>query len=309
MVESDLFRDEYPRWDLGTLHQLVILHEMFLHATAKGWQETDHMWHRGCQERVKEPDPEAGQSALELIGYHTFRAEIRDVYHSVYLLNRALGFPSCRAAQQRMAIQEILFYLQERLRRWVPPDRTGDLPVKARGQSPPQSYEAALQAAHQKMMETTTALQSDLDRLNWESRGRSHTHVRNGSWCRMWSSSQCRMQSNSRRRVHSRSQHQAHSQGQSEDRARSGSQDCHQTHLLGKWVCSLKHTQEHPHRRVSFHMPEGRDITTERKEPVTKPAIKDLEAWLEHQAGQLGTPSWWRELEAVLDIKDTCKFA
>ena len=48
---------------------------------------------------------------------------------------------------------------------------------------------------------------------------------------------------------------------------------------------------------------------TKRKEPVTKPTIEDLEAWLEHQAGQLGTPSWWRELKAVLDIKDTCKFA
>ena len=42
---------------------------------------------------------------------------------------------------------------------------------------------------------------------------------------------------------------------------------------------------------------------------MTKPAIEDLEAWLEHQAGQLGTPSWWRELKAVLDIEDTCKFA
>ena len=42
---------------------------------------------------------------------------------------------------------------------------------------------------------------------------------------------------------------------------------------------------------------------------MTKPTVKDLEAWLEHQAGQLGTPTWWRELEAVLDIEDTCKFA
>ena len=56
-------------------------------------------------------------------------------------------------------------------------------------------------------------------------------------------------------------------------------------------------------------MPEGRDAMTERKEPVTKPTIKDLEAWLEHQVGQLGTPTWWRELKAVLDIEDTCKFA
>ena len=151
------------------------------------------------------------------------------------------------------------------------------------------------------MMETATTLQSDLDRLNQESRGRSHT-------CN-WSGSQHRMQSSSQRRAPSGSQHQAHSQGQSEDRARSRSQDHHPTHPLSKQAHSPKHTQECPHRWVGFHMPEGRDATTERKEPVTKPAIEDLEAWLEHQAGQLGTPSWWRELEAVLDIKDTCKFA
>ena len=108
MVESDFFLDEYPRWDLGTPHWLVILHEMFLHATAKGWQEAECKWHQGCRGSVKEPDPKAGQSALELIGYHTSRVEVRDVYHSVYLLTRAPGFPSCRAAQQRMAIQEIL---------------------------------------------------------------------------------------------------------------------------------------------------------------------------------------------------------
>ena len=133
MVELDLFLDEYPRWDLGTPHRLVILHEMFLHATAKGWQEAECMWHQGCWESVKEPDPKAGQSSLELIGYHTSWVEVRDVYHSVYLLNRALGFPSCGAAQRRMAIQEILSSLQERLQRQVPPDGTGDLPIKARG--------------------------------------------------------------------------------------------------------------------------------------------------------------------------------
>ena len=175
------------------------------------------------------------------------------------------------------------------------------MPIEARGQSPPQSYEAALQAACQKMMETTTALQSDLDRLNREFKGRSHTHDQ--------SSSQCRMQSSCRRRVHSRSQCLAHSQGRLEDWARSGSPDCHQTHLLSKRAHSPDHTQELLHRQVGFHTPEGRDAMTERKEPVTKPTVKDLEAWLEHQVGQLGTPTWWRELEAVLDIKDTCKFA
>ena len=71
MVESDLFLDEYPRWDLGTPDQLAILHEMFLHAAAKGQHEAEGMYHQGCQGSVKEPDPDAGQSALQLIGYHT----------------------------------------------------------------------------------------------------------------------------------------------------------------------------------------------------------------------------------------------
>ena len=56
-------------------------------------------------------------------------------------------------------------------------------------------------------------------------------------------------------------------------------------------------------------MPEGKDTTTV-KEPVTvELTTEDLETWLEHQAGQLGTPTWWRELEAIPDIEDPHKFA
>ena len=32
VVDSELSLDEYPRWGLGTPHQSIILHEMFLHA-------------------------------------------------------------------------------------------------------------------------------------------------------------------------------------------------------------------------------------------------------------------------------------
>ena len=31
MVDLELFLDEYPQWGLGTPHQSVVLHEMFLH--------------------------------------------------------------------------------------------------------------------------------------------------------------------------------------------------------------------------------------------------------------------------------------
>ena len=32
VIESEMFLDEYPRWELRTPHQTVILHKMFLHA-------------------------------------------------------------------------------------------------------------------------------------------------------------------------------------------------------------------------------------------------------------------------------------
>ena len=32
-LDTELFLNEYPRWELGAPHQSVILHEMFPHAT------------------------------------------------------------------------------------------------------------------------------------------------------------------------------------------------------------------------------------------------------------------------------------
>ena len=41
VVESDLFLDEYPQWDLGSPHRSVILHEMFLHVESQGQKEAE----------------------------------------------------------------------------------------------------------------------------------------------------------------------------------------------------------------------------------------------------------------------------
>ena len=45
VVESDLFLDEYPQWDLGSPHRSVILHEMFLHVESRGQKEAERMCH------------------------------------------------------------------------------------------------------------------------------------------------------------------------------------------------------------------------------------------------------------------------
>ena len=62
-------------------------------------------------------------------------------------------------------------------------------------------------------------------------------------------------------------------------------------------------------RRVSFRTPEDEDSVIERREPSDEPPIKDLESWLEYQADQLGTPTWWGELKAIPDMADLHKFA
>ena len=93
---------------------------------------------------------------MGLIGFQTSRKEIREVYHSVYLLNRSLGFPSCGKMRRRRAIQDILSSLETWQQRWTYMTETQNLGARGREWEldMPHSYEAALWAAHQKALET-----------------------------------------------------------------------------------------------------------------------------------------------------------
>ena len=62
--------------------------------------------------------------------------------------------------------------------------------------------------------------------------------------------------------------------------------------------------------RVTFNdSEEEKGPTREEAGCLAEPSIGDLDTWLEFQVGQLGTPAWWEELEAIPGIKDWCKFA
>ena len=176
VVESDLFLDEYPQWNHWSPHRSVILHEIFLHAESRGQKEAERMCCQGHQSQVREPNPEEDQSTLHMIGYHTSRKELRDIYHSVYLLNRALGSPSCGEVRWKRAIWEIHSLLQERLQRQTSSANAEDAPGNKMGLAPLPMYEAALQDVHRKVMETTASLQNNLDRLDSEMRGKPWAH-------------------------------------------------------------------------------------------------------------------------------------
>ena len=289
VIESELFLDVYPQWGLGTPHWSVILHEMFLHAAGQGQKEAECMCHWGCQSSIPEPNPKVDQSAMELVGYWMSRKEIRDMCHSVYLLRRSPGSPSCVESRKRRAIQDILSSLQTQLQRWTYPTEAEDLGAHGGewvGSDPLQSYEVALWATCQRALETAKALQGDLERLDDEHRGRSRV---------------C-SHSRSQPRTQSRNWSRAHSRGQ----VRTHSQSCPHADPWSVWSQS---PGKLPNRRVSFCDPENENSVAEGRNPLAKPSINNLETWLEYQAKQLGTPMWWGELEAIPGIANLCKFA
>ena len=142
------------------------------------------MCHQGHQSHVREPISEEDQSALCLIGYHTSRKELREVYHSVYLLNRAPGFPSCGEVKRKRAIQENLSSLQERLQRQTPSTDAKDTPENEMDLVHPSTYEVALWDVHCKVIQTAASLQNDLDRLDNKLRGRPWACSQSRTWHR-----------------------------------------------------------------------------------------------------------------------------
>ena len=211
-INVRLFLDEYPWWELGTPHQSVILHEMFLHAANRGWKEAECMVCWCCQGCVAGPDPGAVQSAMELVGYWTSGKEIWDVYQSVYLLQRLPGIPSCGEQIRKRTIRDILSSLKDHVQRheenlepwgeWRPRPNRWEL------------YEEALRVACKRVLDTAEALQGDIERLSLGQRNKSRSWT--CCWTCSWSCS--RSHSRSWSRSHSRAHSQSQSWGSSQDR-------------------------------------------------------------------------------------------
>ena len=75
------------------------------------------MFHWGHRGGMYDPDSEVDQSAMELVGYPTSPKEIRDIYQSIYLLQRAPGLLSFGDQLRRKTIQDILSSLKGQLHR------------------------------------------------------------------------------------------------------------------------------------------------------------------------------------------------
>ena len=282
-INVRVFLDEYPQWELGTPHQSVILHEVFLHAANQRQKEAECMVCRAC---VTGPDPGAVQSAMELVGYQTSHKEIWDIYQSVYLLQRPPGIPSCGKQIRKRTIRDILSSLKAHVKRCVED-------LEPRGQWWPrlnrwELYEEALRAAHQRALDTANALQGNIERLSLGRRNKSRSQTRSQTHSQSHSISCSRSQSRSCSRAHS----QSLSWGSSQDRQ------------LRSPDGPL------PGRRVSFKEPvEELNSRGSLEDHLPEPSVSDVETWLEWQAKQLGMPTWWPELKAIPGVMDPQKLA
>ena len=112
-------------------------------------------------------NPQAGPSAMELVGYQTSCKEIWGIYQSVYLLWRLLGLPSCGNQLRSRMIQDICSSLKDQMQQHGYPaaTREGSEPEEEWWPRPHRQelYEEALRAACQRALDTAEALQGDIE--------------------------------------------------------------------------------------------------------------------------------------------------
>ena len=76
VIDIELFLEGQTRLEADSCHCLMMLYKEFQHAADQGQKEAEQMVCQGCRGSTLEPDPEVGQSAMELVGYQTSRKEI-----------------------------------------------------------------------------------------------------------------------------------------------------------------------------------------------------------------------------------------
>ena len=176
-----MFLDGYVRWEVGSPHHSIILHEIFLHAAKQGWKEAEWMICQGHQHGLPKLDPQADISAVWSVGPYTSREEFRDLYYQVYKLRRLPESPPCGPEWMEELTTEVVSSLKDHLRQkegkplWgleepgladVQPPRSKTPRRGRRGTSTERDL-AEVREAHWRALATAAALEEKIERLNW----------------------------------------------------------------------------------------------------------------------------------------------
>ena len=93
LMDVEVSLEGQARWEADSPHHLIMLHEMFQHASEQGQKEAECMVCQGHWHGLPKLDPKADVSAIQLVGPQTSRKKIASLYYEVYKLKRLLGSP------------------------------------------------------------------------------------------------------------------------------------------------------------------------------------------------------------------------
>ena len=193
-VDVDLFLSAQNHWADNSPHHLVILHEMFLHATSEGQKEVERVMCRGYWWHMPQLDPRADLTAVQLVHPKIGRRELLDLYLEVYKLHRLPGSPLGELA----ILQEISSTIPgptseeeqspsaQRLsshRDLCPPE--DQHPCRERGRALDRSL-ARVCEVHWQMLSTVATLEEEIERLHWiKVCSTPEWRPRSGTWQRL----------------------------------------------------------------------------------------------------------------------------
>ena len=179
-MDIDMFLDGYIRWEVGSPHCSVILHEMFLYAMEQGWKEAEWMICWGCWHGLPKLDPQVDISAIQLVEPQTSKEEFRDLYYQVYNLRRLPGSPPWGLEWIGKMATEIVSSLKDCLGQkegkplWgleepgladMQPPRS-KTPRRGRRETSAKRDLAEAREAHQRALATTATLEEKIERLS-----------------------------------------------------------------------------------------------------------------------------------------------
>ena len=97
-MDVELFLEHWGNWPEDSPHHLMILHEIFWHATNEGQKEVEQTVCRGHWPHMPQWNPEAGIPAIQLVGPQMTKEELMEIYLKVYKLHRLPSSPPGKLA-------------------------------------------------------------------------------------------------------------------------------------------------------------------------------------------------------------------
>ena len=296
-MDVKLFLEGQARWKEDSPHHLILLQEMFQHASEQGQKEEECMIYRGHWHGLPKLDPKADISANQLVWPQTSREEFRSLYYEVYKLQRLLGSPP----RDPELVAEVLSSLEDHQGQkegkmpwttgepnptdvWPPRSRT---PKREKRDASMERSLAEVREVHQKALAMAATLEEEIEWLSCPL---------TRSWLEAWAHSQSRDHCRHKFRGWKR----RHCQVQPED-------------------CHAPYFEYHPSHRVSEsegdeEAPEDFNLeyplelrpdvncilwgpveSSEEenvKTPSPEPLIEELEKWVTWRAREYETPSW-----------------